>query len=169
MSGSPVYIDGKLVGAVALRFSVFSPDAICGITPIEQMLEIQDFDTSRPADARTPDKVPSQHAADVAIPDGMLGQLVSAGAAGSFPARVPTMTPIETPLVLSGFSEATLNAFDPMFRQMGIVAVQGGASASQTCRQASQGLAAFAESRRSHLRHSGLGRHVRHRHGHGHV
>src|SRR5579864_7536438 len=38
MSGSPVYIDGKLVGAVALRFSVFSPDAICGITPIELML-----------------------------------------------------------------------------------------------------------------------------------
>src|SRR5580698_9600905 len=42
MSGSPVYIDGKLVGAVALRFSVFSPDAICGITPIEYMLEIND-------------------------------------------------------------------------------------------------------------------------------
>ena len=32
MSGSPVYIDGKLVGAIALRLSVFSPDAICGIT-----------------------------------------------------------------------------------------------------------------------------------------
>src|SRR5215472_9902648 len=57
MSGSPVYIDGKLVGAVALRLSTFSPDAICGITPIEQMLEIKDFDTSRPEDARTPDKV----------------------------------------------------------------------------------------------------------------
>ena len=38
MSGSPVYINGKLVGAVALRLSVFSPDAICGITPIELML-----------------------------------------------------------------------------------------------------------------------------------
>src|SRR6266566_310050 len=59
MSGSPVYIDGKLVGAVALRFSVFSPDAICGITPIELMLEIQDFDKSRPTDARTPDKAAS--------------------------------------------------------------------------------------------------------------
>ena len=35
---------------------VFSPDAICGITPIELMLEIQDFDKSRPSDARTPDK-----------------------------------------------------------------------------------------------------------------
>ncbi len=54
MSGSPVYIDGKLVGAVALRFSVFSPDAICGITPIEYMLEINEFDKSRPVGARTP-------------------------------------------------------------------------------------------------------------------
>src|SRR5579883_2653112 len=50
MSGSPVYIDGKLVGAVALRISVFSPDAICGITPIESMLEINEFDQSRPAE-----------------------------------------------------------------------------------------------------------------------
>ena len=44
MSGSPVYIDGKLIGAVALRLSTFSPDAICGITPIEYMLEINDYD-----------------------------------------------------------------------------------------------------------------------------
>ena len=60
MSGSPVYIDGKLVGAVALRLSVFSPDAICGITPIELMLEINDFDKSRPEDARTPGKTVAQ-------------------------------------------------------------------------------------------------------------
>jgi hypothetical protein len=56
MSGSPVYINGRLIGAVALRLSVFSPDAICGITPIELMLEINEFDQSRPDDARTPDK-----------------------------------------------------------------------------------------------------------------
>src|ERR1700752_2566624 len=62
MSGSPVYIDGKLVGAVALRISVFSPDAICGITPIDRMLEIEDFDQSRPSDARTPDKAPGERA-----------------------------------------------------------------------------------------------------------
>ena len=47
MSGSPVYVDGKLIGAVALRLSVFSPDAICGITPIGLMLEINDFDGYR--------------------------------------------------------------------------------------------------------------------------
>src|SRR6202040_117473 len=59
MSGSPVYIDGKLIGAIALRLSVFSPDAICGITPIELMLEINDLDKSRPMDARAPDKAKS--------------------------------------------------------------------------------------------------------------
>src|SRR5205085_10785377 len=54
MSGSPVYIDGKLIGALSLRMGQFSPDAICGITPIESMLEIQQFDTSRPPDATLP-------------------------------------------------------------------------------------------------------------------
>jgi hypothetical protein len=49
MSGSPVYVDGKLIGAIALRLSQFSPDAICGITPIESMLEIQEMDVSRPS------------------------------------------------------------------------------------------------------------------------
>src|SRR5262249_47542874 len=104
-------IDGKLVGAVALRMSVFSPDAICGITPIEQMLEIPDFDTSRPADARAP------------------GTPVSTGSQSSGPVSSPIMTPIETPLVLSGFSERTVQAYQPLFAQMGIVAVQGGAAA----------------------------------------
>lgn len=38
MSGSPVYIDGKLVGAVGYRFGQFTKDAIAGITPIERMM-----------------------------------------------------------------------------------------------------------------------------------
>src|SRR5579884_4553270 len=66
MSGSPVYIDGKLAGAVALRISVFSPDAICGITPIESMLEINEFDNSRPADAKVPGAVPASQKAAAA-------------------------------------------------------------------------------------------------------
>ena len=129
MSGSPVYIDGKLVGAVALRFSVFSPDAICGITPIEYMLEINELDKSRPIGAHTPEKPSGDRAAAMEVPGELLGQLVAAGAQSSFP-RVPSMTPIDTPLVLSGFSESAVNAFQPLFNQMGIVAVQGGASAA---------------------------------------
>src|SRR6266850_6548331 len=73
MSGSPVYIDGKLIGAIALRLSIFSPDAICGITPIELMLEINDFDQSRPMDAKTPDKLRARNR-EVEIPGEVLAQ-----------------------------------------------------------------------------------------------
>ena len=129
MSGSPVYIDGKLVGAVALRLSVFSPDAICGITPIELMLEINDFDNSRPDDAITPDKVAARsNRAAVEVPFDLLAQTVAAGATGSLPPS-PMMVPIEAPLVFSGFHSSTLQEFGPLFQQLGITAVQGGAAA----------------------------------------
>ncbi|HEV8039283.1 MAG TPA: hypothetical protein VGP62_10505 [Bryobacteraceae bacterium] len=129
MSGSPVYIDGKLVGAVALRFSVFSPDAICGITPIELMLEVNDFDESRPSDARTPDKVAVRESAPVS--SGMLAQVVSAGASGAFPPS-STMIPIETPLTFAGFHEGVLREFTPFFQQMGMTVAAGGASSTLT-------------------------------------
>jgi hypothetical protein len=43
MSGSPVYIGDKLVGALAYRIGQFTKDPIAGITPIEQMLEVRDL------------------------------------------------------------------------------------------------------------------------------
>lgn len=113
MSGSPVYIDGKLIGAVALRISVFSPDAICGITPIEHMLEINELDASQPSSPKAPQTVPTRAALEV--PAGLMngGQ---------------QMIPIETPLSFAGFHEGTLRAFQPYFQQMGVTAVQGGAA-----------------------------------------
>ena len=127
MSGSPVYIDGKLVGAVALRLSVFSPDAICGITPIESMLEIQDLDQSHPNDSRMPSR-PAPRTTQAEVPGELLGQLVAAGAASAgLPSDIPIMEPIEAPLAFSGFTSDTLGEFGPMFRQMGIHMVQGGA------------------------------------------
>src|SRR3989441_8497023 len=97
MSGSPVYIDGKLVGAIALRLSVFSPDAICGITPIELMLEINDFDKSRPEDARTPEKLQARNQAPA-------GEMTGVPVAGGY----PTLVPIDSPLALSGVTESTM-------------------------------------------------------------
>ena len=128
MSGSPVYIDGKLVGAVALRFSIFSPDAICGITPIELMLEVKEFDGSQPADAHTPDRAAPR--ASVTIPEGMLSQVVSAGASGAFSGQVPTMVQIETPLNFAGFSNEVLHEFAPFFQQAGMTVAAGGASST---------------------------------------
>jgi len=128
MSGSPVYIDGKLLGAVALRISVFSPDAICGITPAELMMEIKDFDQSRPSGARTPDKVALRR--EVAVPGDLLAQAVAAGASPDLPRRAPLMVPIETPLVFAGFHDDVLRDFGPLFDQLGIAAVRGGASST---------------------------------------
>jgi hypothetical protein len=135
MSGSPVYIDGKLAGAVALRLSVFSPDAICGITPIELMLEVNDADQSRPMEARTPDKAAARE--QVSIPSELLAQAVAAGASPNLPREAPLMTPIDTPLVFSGFHENVLEEFGPLFERIGIHAVQGGAaSAAYTAKPA---------------------------------
>ncbi len=112
MSGSPVYVDGKLLGAIALRISVFSPDAICGITPIQQMLEINTIDESRPPQSKSPSE--PQQRAELAAPASLLD-----GA---------RMIPIETPLTFAGFHEGTLREFRPWFDQMGITPVQGGAA-----------------------------------------
>lgn len=112
MSGSPVYIDGKILGAVSLRISVFSPDAICGITPIDLMLEINQFDSSKPAESKTPQTVAGDRR--LPVPDNVLsGAMVQ---------------PIETPLTFSGFTDATLRNFGPALQQMGLRPVMGGAA-----------------------------------------
>jgi hypothetical protein len=105
MSGSPVYIDGKLIGAVSLGLSQFSPDAICGITPIEQMLEIDAKDSSHPTGARTPAR--------------------AASSGGEASAYVDSLAPIELPLAVSGLSGDTLRAFGATFRDLGVRPVQG--------------------------------------------
>jgi hypothetical protein len=51
MSGSPVYIDGKLVGALAFRIGQFSKEPIAGVTPIASMLEINELDSTPAQDA----------------------------------------------------------------------------------------------------------------------
>jgi len=124
MSGSPVYIGGKLIGALSLGLSQFSPDAICGITPIELMLEIDANDRSRPADARTPDKTPA-HASGSGNGD----------AASTFGA--PALVPIDSPLAFSGITDDTFRKFAPTFQQLGVQAVQGiGGSATHSSKPA---------------------------------
>lgn len=129
MSGSPVYINGKLVGAIALRLSVFSPDAICGITPIQLMLDINSFDKTRPSEARTPRQTPGKKMA-AAMPDSLLSQVVAAGAGLNPSGQIPMMTPIATPVTFSGFSDEAIHEFAPVFSQLGLTVVQGGSGGS---------------------------------------
>ncbi len=71
MSGSPVYLDGKLAGALAFRIGEFSKEPIAGVTPIAEMLEISALDrnpASAPVEAtsaaRSPSKTASPGVAD---------------------------------------------------------------------------------------------------------
>jgi hypothetical protein len=121
MSGSPVYIDGKLAGALAFRIGEFSKEPIAGVTPIAEMLEINAMDRSKPVEtpsARSGPSVPSKTSGpgDPSTP--------------SLESVANYLKPIETPLVFNGFDEETIRRFAPQFAAAGIVPVMGAGSVS---------------------------------------
>ena len=121
MSGSPVYIDGKLVGAISYRIGQFSKEAICGITPIEEMLEIDAMDRSQPEPM-------SARASLKAMSKTSVGSDAPAGDLQSF---ASLMQPIDAPFVFSGFTEETIRQFSSQFSQAGLTPVMGVGSASK--------------------------------------
>src|ERR1700691_2764962 len=101
MSGSPVYLDGKLAGALAFRIGEFSKEPIAGVTPIADMLEINALDKS-PAEeaAATKPTVTAAVGKAAALGD-------SAALPGSTQDYANYLQPIAAPLVFNGFSEDT--------------------------------------------------------------
>src|ERR1700726_2929375 len=124
MSGSPVYLDGKLAGALAFRIGEFSKEPIAGVTPIADMLEISALDGS-PAEETSAVK-PSVNA--------VAGKTAAPGEASALPAAgqdyANYLKPIETPLVFNGFSEQAVRLFAGQFASAGIVPVMGAGSVS---------------------------------------
>jgi SpoIVB peptidase S55 len=116
MSGSPVYIDGKLVGALALKLGTFTREAIGGVTPIADMLEIQQPPVNTPAASLSASAGPSR---PFVLPQDF-AQTVSAGGSGQI------LVPIETPLIASGFYPETLARFAKEFSSWGMAVMAGG-------------------------------------------
>ena len=110
MSGSPVYIGGKLVGALAYRIGQFSKEPICGITPIEQMLEnrVQPELTARNSSQRS--AISAQEKRDQRPGTKDQNDVVK---------------PIETPLVFSGFSPAAVALWKEHAPSLGMTPVAG--------------------------------------------
>ena len=126
MSGSPVYFDGKLAGALAFRIGEFSKEPIAGVTPIEEMLEINALDHS-PAQGSVPTPMRAN------LPEhSETTQTASPGESSALPAQNYSnyLKPIETPLVFNGFSSETLQRYASQFAAAGIVPVMGIGSAS---------------------------------------
>ncbi|HKI86427.1 MAG TPA: SpoIVB peptidase S55 domain-containing protein, partial [Thermoanaerobaculia bacterium] len=72
MSGSPVYIDGRLAGAVAFSWP-FSKEPVAGITPIEEMRHLLDQPAAQPA-SRMEKSTPTLHDLLVGLPKDLLAQ-----------------------------------------------------------------------------------------------
>jgi hypothetical protein len=119
MSGSPVYIDGRLLGALSYRIGQFSKEPIAGITPIEQMFEVRDGHA--PGGMR----VASSGEGEAGRPHGQIASAVSGDG---------EVQPIETALVFGGFSREAVDRFGDKFRALGMtpVAGLGGAAAAGT-------------------------------------
>ena len=140
MSGSPVFVDGKLIGAVAFAFP-FAKDPIAGVQPIQQMLDLLDLRPgTQPSIARAAGSLPAESPAafvmdqfqklaegrplhELLLPQSMIANSVpSVGTAQS-------LMKIQTPLFISGASPAALQQFAPI-NAFGFMPVQGGGGGS---------------------------------------
>lgn len=110
MSGSPCYIDGQLIGALAYRFGAFTKQPIAGITPIKNMLDI----IKLPAD-------PLGKAGTAPTLEGMMAQAAQRANPAS-----GTLRPIGTPLAFGGFHPAVVERFTPVLQGLGFTPALAG-------------------------------------------
>lgn len=136
MSGSPVYINGKLIGAISYSFP-FSKEAICGITPIEQMIQIFANNPNKQQKADSPRSISFAELASTdwkpSFPRGAtVGSSVLASSSNPSLSAIAgqSFQPIATPVSFNGFSQETLNLFAPQLMNVGLlpVAAVGGAA-----------------------------------------
>jgi hypothetical protein len=142
MSGSPIFIDGKLLGAVAFAWE-FAKDPIAGVTPFEQMTKYvrsSDHRVAAELKDRARNKSTVAQVSITPLVDGLtddegrlpsspaLAMPVSGGGAGG-------MTPIVTPLAASGFSPRALSMLSERLRPLGLAPMGGGRTSDQIIRE----------------------------------
>lgn len=134
MSGSPIYVDGKLLGAVAFAWE-FAKDPIAGVTPFQQMVEYvrsndrriaaESRDPGKQADARSPARSVPPIVEGVASDESAASDLGPVAVSGGAPAG---MKPIGTPLAATGFSPRALAYLEAQFKPLGMAPMAGGAA-----------------------------------------
>ncbi len=140
MSGSPVYIDGRMIGAVAYAMGQFPKEPIAGITPIAEMRDVAALPAHRPAVKKAKLELPitrdglaaalrtafswthpfAERSEDVQMLGPGAGLPVGAATAGTM------LTPIATPLVMSGFQPSVADTVAGAFKDVGFLPMSGG-------------------------------------------
>jgi hypothetical protein len=118
MSGSPVYFDGKLAGAIAYAWS-FSKEPLAGVTPIESMLA----ERTRPRRGAN-----DSFFVQAGVPGAGAMPADTGAAPTTRDARPdePDLRPIATPLSISGVAPVALNELAQQLRPFGLVPVRAG-------------------------------------------
>ena len=122
MSGSPVYIDGKLIGAVSYSLGTFSKEAIAGITPIEEMMAIADRTTAK-----------SSYAPRMKMRNFITSEDFHELSNAYYPSQTSSVDgrlikPLSIPLLFSGFSSHVFDKAKPFFSRLGFSPIQSGFS-----------------------------------------
>lgn len=133
MSGSPIYIDGKVIGALAYAWQ-FEKEPVAGITPIGEMLKIADLgkSTSSAVIAATPRITGTEflkaiaNQKEVDVFDKIAGEFAQASPAST----MSTIRPIAVPLSMSSFAPETISRFSKYLDAMGFVAVPSGSTST---------------------------------------
>ncbi|MEE2636792.1 MAG: SpoIVB peptidase S55 domain-containing protein, partial [Acidobacteriota bacterium] len=136
MSGSPVYIEDRLIGAVSYALGSFTNDTIAGITPIDEMLRA---DTSSPRAASVIPELALPLSTELLttlllMPSGPVDRFATRprsvhadGIGADLDAAIGTeLRPIATPVVMSGFAPPAFEQIAGRLRGTGLVAVVGG-------------------------------------------
>lgn len=136
MSGSPVYIDGKLLGAVAFGYQ-FAKDPIAGITPIKEMISVFE---QKQADKK-PDQPRPVSFSEISFNadsreykdfvESLSGKPGSGVQSVSAPGSAQVLMPIATPLSITGVAPEVVARFAPLFQSWGFMPVAGVSGAAQ--------------------------------------
>jgi hypothetical protein len=133
MSGSPVYIDGKLLGAIAFTYP-YAKEAICGITPISQMVEAFEESAVPKIEFQIDIKADGLSRAGRLLRPGGLSYAGLARNKASNPEEGGkagrtghTLVPIATPLSMGGLDAKSLEIFQPQFEALGLSVIRGAA------------------------------------------
>jgi hypothetical protein len=140
MSGSPVYIDGKLLGAVAFGYQ-FAKDPIAGIMPIQYMVEV--FEEKKGGDGngqKSPQQGRQVSFSEISFNENsrefaeFVKTVSGAGGSGAQAVSGPgaqVLTPIATPLAITGVAPEVIARFAPIFQSWGFAPVAGAGSAAE--------------------------------------
>jgi SpoIVB peptidase S55 len=141
MSGSPVYIDGRLVGAVSYSLGAFSKEPLAGITPINEMIDAATLDTPRaPLGMQARLEVPITNETVAAAMRASFSwvrpfadrpgdvEILSPASSGLNSQMATMLRPISTPLVMAGFGADAADLLSTAFRESGFMAMAGAAA-----------------------------------------